>query len=95
MVKSNVILNKLIGAMKDIKHDEVLDVRPHEDEFVLENYVAPKTCNDNAINLMNLRKSKLREKFKDSLRQGVPISNAYLFTHHYRNNKPSTWLFFN
>ena len=43
---------------------------------------------------MNLRKSKLREKFRDALRQGVPIPNAYLFTHHYRNNKPSIWLLF-
>ena len=80
--------------MKHIKPNEVLDIRQHEDEYILQNYVLPKVCNDSAINIMNLRKSKLYEKFRDSLGQGIPILNAYLFTYHYCNNKPSIWLFF-
>ena len=28
------------------------------------------------------------------MREGVPIPNSFLFTHHFRNNKPSVWLYF-
>lgn len=28
------------------------------------------------------------------VQKGVPISNLYLYTHHFKNNKPSVWLYF-
>ena len=91
---NNRSMDKLIRVMQHIQYKEILDIRPYEDEFVLSNYVHPEVMNDCAINLMNLRKNNLRKKYRQGLRFGVPMPNAYLFTHHYRNNKPSTWLFF-
>ena len=80
------VMRKLTSMMKHVKPEETLSTRPCEDEHVRMAYQAPLVCNDCVINLMKLRKSKLREKFRDALRHGVLIKNAYLFAHHCRNN---------
>ena len=73
---------------------EILDITPFEDEYVEQSMVEPSVYNDSIINLISLRKCKLREKFRLALQNGVPIPNSYLFTHHFRNNKNSIWLYF-
>ena len=84
----------MMSAMRDLPPMDMLDMIPFKDKFVNESMADPNVFNDSVINLMSHRKRKLREKFRMALREGNPIKNYHAFAHHFRNNKPSMWIYF-
>ena len=84
------IVEPLFAVIRKLKPIEILDITPYEEDYIDKAIVNHDTYNDSIINLQIHRKRKHREKFRATLKEGVPILNAYLYTHHYRNNKPST-----
>ena len=94
LVNENLIIAPLTSAMMDTQPMETLDVTPFEEHFVNKAMENPGMRNDAVVNLMQHKKTKHREKLRLALRSGVPTANSCLCTHHFRNNKRSTWLHF-
>ena len=83
------IVEPLFAAIRKLKQIEILDITPYKEDYIDKAAINHNTYNDLVINLQICRKRKYCDKFRSTLKEGIPTSSAYLCTYHYRNNKPS------
>ena len=85
---SNSMLKNLIKDLSAMKELELLNVTSYEDECLNQAFVRNEVMTDALINLQRHRSRKLRETFRKTLSEGIPLDNVHIFRHHFSNNKP-------
>ena len=91
---TNPTIKSSVSDMKKLEPMDKLDITPHENEHVHNRIKKHDTCTDTIINLQLHNRKKLHAKFREALNVGVPMENACLYTHNFKNNEPCIRLFF-
>ena len=66
----------LIKVANQLKPLELINIRDFEDEYIDNNFKKLDQINDSNINLRKYHNRKLREKFRNVLKQGIPTHSS-------------------